>query len=111
MFQGKETRECRFVFIGRNLNRQELIDGVNACRVDNKPLRFKVGDPVFAQVGKWTPGHILMEWDEGNPYRILLDNGKQTMVWGPMDNDNFVKANPKGKKMPKSQIAKMLLML
>ena len=35
-----ETRECRFVFIGRNLDRQALIDGVMACRVDYAPLRF-----------------------------------------------------------------------
>ena len=28
-----EPRECRFVFIGRNLDRQELIDGVMACKV------------------------------------------------------------------------------
>ena len=28
-----EKRECRFVFIGRNLDKQELIDGVMACKV------------------------------------------------------------------------------
>ena len=95
------------MFIGRNLNRQELIDGVNRCRVDNKPLRFKTGDPVLAQVGKWTPGNILMQWDEGNPYRILLEDG-QTMVWGPMDSDDFVKANPKGKRLSKKKITEML---
>jgi len=107
---GDETRECRFVFIGRNLNRQELIDGVNACRVDNKPLRFKVGDPVLAQVGTWTPGHILLQWDEGNPYRILLNDG-ETMVWGPMDVSDYVKPNPKGKKLSKKKITELLLML
>ena len=98
------------MFIGRNLNRQELIDGVNKCRVDNKPLRFKVGDAVLAQVGKWTPGHILLQWDEGNPYRILLEDG-QTMVWGPMDNERFVKSNPNGKKMRMEIITKMQAML
>ena len=98
------------MFIGRNLDKKELIDGVNACRVDNKPLRFKVGDPVLAQVGTWIPGHILLQWDEGNPYRILLDDG-QTMVWGPMDIDDFVKRNPKGKKLSQKQITELLLML
>jgi len=92
-----EKRECRFVFIGRNLDRKELIDGVNACRVDDKPLRFKVGDAVLANVGKWTPGHIIVEWDSGNPYRIQLDDANLTNVWGPMDNDTYVKANPNGK--------------
>ena len=28
-----EPRECRFVFIGRNLDKNELIDGVMACKV------------------------------------------------------------------------------
>ena len=28
-----EVRECRFVFIGRNLDKNELIDGVMACKV------------------------------------------------------------------------------
>ena len=70
-----------------------------------------MGDPVFAQIGKWTPGHILVQWDEGNPYRILLGDGQGTMVWGPMDNDNFVRRNPNGKKMDKKQIAKILSMV
>ena len=39
---------------------------------------------------KYSPGTILKVWDDGNPYRILLDNG--TEVWGPMDNDDFVMA-------------------
>ena len=37
-----ETRECRFVFIGRNLDRQELEKGILDCQV--QPLRFQVGD-------------------------------------------------------------------
>jgi G3E family GTPase len=44
-----EVRECRFVFIGRNLDRDELMAGVNNCRVDNNPLRFSVGDCIFAK--------------------------------------------------------------
>jgi len=92
-----EVRECRFVFIGKNLDRQKLIDGVNACRVDQKPLRFKVGDAVLANIGKWVPGHIIVEWDNGNPYRIQLDDANLTNVWGPMDIDAYVKANPNGK--------------
>ena len=86
-----EPRECRFVFIGRNLNRQELIDGVMACKVSGE-LRFKVGDKVLAHAGKgWTPGIIIKLWDEGNPYRIELEDGEGTNVWGPMDDDMFVK--------------------
>ena len=95
-----EARECRFVFIGLNLDRDELMAGVNACRVDNKPLRFKVGDAVKARVGDpneadggFKPGKVIAVWDEGNPYRIeLLLNGNMTEVWGPKDDDAFVRA-------------------
>jgi G3E family GTPase len=86
-----ETRECRFVFIGRNLDKQELMDGVLACEFKGE-LRFKPGDKIFANVGTWTPGTILKQWDDGNPYRIELEDGKKTNVWGPMDDDMFVKA-------------------
>lgn len=86
-----EERGCRFVFIGRNLAKQELVDGILACKVTGD-LRFNIGDLVEANVGKWTPGKILKQWDEGNPYRIELEDGEGTNVWGPMDTDDFVRA-------------------
>ena len=45
---------------------------------------------VQANVGKWMDGTILKQWDEGNPYRIELADG--TNVWGPIDDDTFVRA-------------------
>ena len=69
-----EPRECRFVFIGRNLNKKELIDGVMACKVP-ETLRFKVGDKVLAKVKGWQPGTIIGLWDEGYPYLIELEDG------------------------------------
>ena len=93
-----EPRECRFVFIGRNLNKKELIDGVMACKVSGE-LRFKVGDKVLAHAGKgWTPGIIIKLWDEGNPYRIELEDDEATNLWGPMDDDRFVMARETAKK-------------
>lgn len=99
-----EVRECRFVFIGRNLDREELINGVMACRVSEKPLRFKVGDDILARVGLssdpdggWKPGRIIKVWDEGNPYRIEL-KGDGTNVWGPKDDDIYVRSATVDKK-------------
>jgi len=84
-----EVRECRFVFIGRKLDKAALIKGFEDCKAE-ETLRFKVGDKVQANVGKWADGVILKQWDEGNPYRIELSDG--TNVWGPIDEDAFVRA-------------------
>jgi len=85
-----EKRECRFVFIGKNLDKEDLIAKFQKCKAEEN-LRFKIGDKVFAQVGKWTPGTIIKHWDNGNPYRIELEDGKKTNVWGPIDQDFCVK--------------------
>eukprot|EP00438_Fugacium_kawagutii_P033948 Skav211154 [mRNA] locus=scaffold413:383320:400430:+ [translate_table: standard] len=83
-----EPRSCRFVFIGRNLDKADLEKNFLACKVTEEP-RFKIGDLVEANVGSWAGGKILKVWDEGNPYRIQLDDGDQ--VWAPEDTDNFVR--------------------
>ena len=56
-----ETRECRFVFIGRNLDHEELQQGLMDCKAEE--LRFNVGDTVFANIGEFTEGRILKCWD------------------------------------------------
>jgi len=95
------TRESCFVFIGRDLDKKALIDGIMSCRC-SEVLRFSVGDKVLANVGShpkarpdgYTCGHILKQWDEGNAYRIELQDDDKTNVWGPVDEDEFVKAMP-----------------
>lgn len=85
-----ETRECRFVFIGRNLDHKALEEGFMSCKA-TETLRFKIGDFVLANVGEWTKGKIVREWDEGNPYRVELEDGMGTQVWVPQDNETFCK--------------------
>lgn len=82
-----EIRECRLVFIGRNLDKEFLQKKVMDCKVG--PLRFKVGDAVEANCEQWLPGEVIKLWDEGNPYRIRLQNGEE--CWGPLDSDSFVR--------------------
>lgn len=87
-----EKRECRFVFIGKNLDREELLKGLEACKAE-ETLRFKVGDAVEAITGAgWTKGKIIKVWDDGNPYRIELSDAKKTNVWGPIDDSRFVRS-------------------
>jgi G3E family GTPase len=95
-----EKRECRFVFIGRDLDKKALIDGFMDCKCSEE-LRFKKGDKVRARVGKamqdemadgYCAGLVIQTWDAGNAYRIELQNEQKTNVWGPIDEDTFVKA-------------------
>ena len=84
-----EERECRFVFIGRDLDPDALQQGLMACQAED--LRFKAGDIVYANIGEFTKGRILKCWDEGNPYRVEIQNEEKTNVWVPIDNDNYVR--------------------
>ena len=83
-----ETRECRFVFIGRNLDHEELQQGLMDCKAEE--LRFNVGDPVYANIGEFTEGRILKCWDEGNPYRVEIQNSERSNVWVPIDSNDYV---------------------
>ena len=84
-----EERECRFVFIGRDLDPEALQQGLMACQAEE--LRFNVGDTIYANIGEFTKGRILKCWDEGNPYRVEIQNDEKTNVWVPIDNDNYVR--------------------
>lgn len=94
-WQKDEVRECRFVFIGRNLNKEELIEGIKACQQAPK-LRFDIGDSVLALTAAdtWSKGKVIRHWDAGNPYRIELEDGRN--VWGPIDSDVCVRTGVAG---------------
>ena len=83
-----ETRECRFVFSGRNLDHEELQQGLMDCKAEE--LRFNVGDTVYANIGEFTEGRILKCWDDGNPYRVEIQNEERSNVWVPIDSDDYV---------------------
>ena len=88
LWKDGEDRECRFVFIGRDLDHEELEAGLLECKAED--LRFEVGDIVYANIGEFTRGKILKCWDQGNPYRVEIQNDERTNVWVPIDNDNYV---------------------
>jgi len=87
---GDEPRESKFVFIGKNLDKEAIESGFLRCKAP-ETLRFKVSDKVLARVtGGFKAGKVIGLWNEGRPYRIRLEDG--TEVWGPDDSDLFVKA-------------------
>ncbi|KAL7452397.1 hypothetical protein ACHAWC_004118 [Mediolabrus comicus] len=81
-------RENIFVFIGKNLDHDWLKDCFKACLVTDE-LRFKVGDKIQANVGEYTNGTIVKLWDDGNAYRIELDDADKTNVYAPIDVDTY----------------------
>jgi|TARA_B100001758_G_C18329810_1_gene568156 G3E family GTPase len=90
LWKQDEKRECRFVFIGRDLDHDALQSGLMDCIAEE--LRFNVGDTVFANIGEFTEGKILKCWDQGNPYRVEIQNEEKSNVWVPIDNDDFVRS-------------------
>ena len=84
-----EKRECRFVFIGRDLDHDALEAGLMACKAEE--LRFNVGDTVLANIGEFAEGKILKCWDQGNPYRVEIQNQERSNVWVPIDDDEYVR--------------------
>jgi|TARA_B100001540_G_scaffold25983_1_gene21460 G3E family GTPase len=90
LWKQDEKRECRFVFIGRDLDHDALQSGLMDCIAED--LRFNVGDTVFANIGEFTEGKILKCWDQGNPYRVEIQNEEKSNVWVPIDNDDFVRS-------------------
>ena len=90
LWKEDEKRECRFVFIGRDLDHEALESGLMECLAED--LRFNVGDTVYANVGQFTEGKILKCWDQGNPYRVEIQNEEKSNVWVPEDSDDFVRS-------------------
>lgn len=88
-WEENEVRENKFVFIGKDLDRDMITKGFMACEATGE-LRFAVGDRVKCIIKSgWKPGKVLRLWDDGNAYKVKLDNGMQ--VWAPLDDDIFIR--------------------
>lgn len=100
-----EKRESRFVFIGKHVkdkHAEHLKGGFLACKSEEN-LRFNVGDEVECRASSgWQLATVVKQWDDGNPYRLEIQNKRKTNVWGPIDSDKFVRA-PKGDKRVKTE--------
>jgi len=90
----EEERESIFVFIGKHLDHDFLRDCFKSC-LENSNLRFKVGDRVQCNIGVFADGVVLKQWDEGNAYRVEIQDAQKTNVWAPIDVDTYIRARPK----------------
>jgi G3E family GTPase len=91
-WQKDEVRECRMVFIGRNLDKQELTDGIMACKVEGD-LRFKIGDMVEVKDDNdmFQLCKVVKHWDEGWPYVVQMQDQWKTKLWAAADEDEFIR--------------------
>merc|ERR1712038_762972 len=87
----ESERENIFVFIGKHLDHDWLRDCFKACLVSDT-LRFSVGDKVQCNIGHYANGIVIKQWDDGNAYRIEIQDGKKTNVWAPIDVDAYIRA-------------------
>lgn len=85
-----EKRQNILVFIGRNLDKVALENLWKSCLVTQE-LRFKVGDEIEALTEDgFVSGRVAAAWDDqGNPYKLQLDNG--TEITAPDDLDQYVR--------------------
>jgi len=99
-----EPRENKLVFIGKNLDAAELRAKFAECiatpeKIKEKEgrLRFKIGDAVECNTGKWSKGTVfaLMYRDDGMPpgmvapYQVKLDSGD--LIYAPEDSDELIR--------------------
>ena len=103
-----EPRESRLVFIGKNLQHEELRAGFSAClatpQLDAQrraALRFEVGAHVQCKVApdEWAKGRVVAQCyrntpEEGraggvSPYQVELDGGD--LIFVPLDDDQVIR--------------------
>lgn len=102
-----EKRLNKFCFIGKNLNKEEIIADLEKCLYDGKPpeagpvptdvLTYKVGDRVKCNCGSWEVGTVHkiwyreLLWETGRyaPYQVQLDSGN--LIYVPRDTATFIK--------------------
>ena len=103
-WQPGEERSSKLVFIGKNLDHDELKAGFAACAASPeiiakklKSLRFAIGTAVRCRTGSgFSKGVVVahMYRDDGMPpgmvapYQVKLDDG--TLIFAPEDTDELI---------------------
>jgi G3E family GTPase len=100
----QEPRCCRLIFIGKNLDHEELRKKFYDCLITEESrqkrldaLRFAVGTMVECRTGasEWTPGKVVDRlWVSPGgfvaPYQIELKDG--TLIYAPADDNQVIRA-------------------
>ena len=107
-WQEGEKRINKFCFIGKDLDKEQMISDLKECIFDgkipdpgpvpDKKLRFQEGDMVKCKVDNWEEGIVVKLWfreelwETGRymPYQVLLKKGY--LVGVPRDTNTFIKS-------------------
>ena len=102
-----EKRINKFCFIGKNLDKEQMIADLRECIYEGKipdsgpkpttKLRFNEGNIVECKTDEWQGGIITNLWyreelwETGRyaPYQVLLESGD--LIWVPRDSDVFIR--------------------
>lgn len=102
-----EKRDSRLVFIGKDLDKDQLTRDFAACAATPEnlakkveKLRFPVGEKVQCNCGQWCDGEVVAHLyrDEGMPpgmvapYQVKLDSGG--LIFAPVDVDEVIRLRP-----------------
>ena len=106
-WQEGEKKINKFCFIGKNLDKEQMIKDMKECihlgkvpepgPVPTDKLTYKVGDIVKCKHEGWLTG-VVTElwyredlWETGKyaPYQVLLENG--LLIWVPRDSKVFIR--------------------
>lgn len=106
-WQDGEKKINKFCFIGKNLNKEEMIMDLKKCIFDGKipepgaipkqKLTYEVGNVVKCKVDRWMKGIVVKQWyreelwETGRyaPYQVLLED--KNLIWIPRDTEVFIR--------------------
>lgn len=102
-----EKKINKFCFIGKNLNKEKMIEDLNKCIFNGKipdpgpkptlKLKYDIGDSVMCKRDDWVRGVVTEHWyreelwETGRyaPYQVLLYD--HSLIWVPRDDEKFIR--------------------
>ena len=108
-WQPGEKRVNKLCFIGKNLDRQEISDGLQSCifngvipdpgPLPTNKLRFAVGEEVMVKLDKWKDAVIVKHnyrevlWETGKyaPYQAQVKGKEGRLIYVPKDHHAYIR--------------------
>lgn len=79
LWKDRETRDSRFFFIGKNLDKEFLKLAFETYKVKNE-LRILIGQNIYANAEEFKKGKFIAVGNHGQLYQVQLDDGPQAWL-------------------------------